>query len=397
MSIKEKPKREIDYSYLMTAGHLCCDLNQSMVPALLPFLVAQRGIDYTAAAGLVFASSSLSSLVQPLLGILSDRNQRPWLMAVGILTTGIGIASIGFIGSYWGIFAMIMLAGFGSALFHPEGGRMANCVAGDKKGRAISNFSVGGNIGYSIGPLIATAAVSAIGLSGTAFSLIPTSIMVTALFISQKKLKEMSDTAKLEAEKKVLELNQKDDWSAFIRLCLSIFTRSIISAGIQTFVPLYWVAVLMQSQKAGSLMVSIISLSSAVTSFLGGRLADKFGFRRVIRVAFALVFPLIVTLLVTKSVILATIIVILIVAANQTGHSPSIVLGQGYLPKRVGLASGMTIGLAVSMGGMCSPILGKIGDNYGLTTAIYVISGVALAGFFLTLLIKREVKEEAIL
>ena len=388
--MSKKIKSSRDYSYLLTAGHLCCDLNQSMVPALLPFLVAQRGIDYTAAAGLVFASSSLSSLVQPLLGILSDKNQRPWLMALGIMTTGIGIASIGFIGSYWGIFAMIMLAGFGSALFHPEGGRMANCVAGEKKGRAISNFSVGGNIGYSIGPLIATAAVTAVGLHGTAFTLIPTAIMVTILVLNQKRLKEISDNAKKETNKKATEFSQKDNWPAFIKLCLSIFTRSIVSSGIQTFVPLYWVAVLMQSQKAGSLMVSIISLSSAVTAFLGGRIADRFGYRKVIRIAFVFVCPLVLLLLTTKNVVLATIIVIVIVAANQTGHSPSIVLGQGYLPKRVGLASGMTIGLAVSMGGMCSPILGRIGDNYGLTTAIYVISAIALVGFFMTLLIERE-------
>ena len=374
----------------MTAGHLCCDLNQSMVPALLPFLVAQRGIDYTAAAGLVFASSSLSSLIQPLLGMLSDRNQRPWLMAVGILTTGIGIASIGFLSSYWGIFAMIMLAGFGSALFHPEGGRMANCVSGEQKGRAISNFSVGGNIGYSIGPLIATAAVSAVGLHGTAFALVPTAIMVTILLLMQKRLKQLSDTARQQAAIRVDELKQKDDWSGFVRLCLSIFTRSIISSGIQTFVPLYWVAVLMQSQKSGALMVSIISLASAVTAFFGGRLADRFGFRKVIRISCACVFPLILLFLFTKNIVIATAIVVLITAANQTGHSPSIVLGQGYLPTRVGLASGMTIGLAVSMGGMCSPLLGRVGDNYGLSTALYVVSAVAFVGFMMTLLIKKD-------
>jgi len=117
----------------MTIGHVCCDMNQSTVPALLPFLVTQRGIDYTAAAGLMFASSFLSSLIQPLLGMIADRKQMPWLMGVGILITGLGIASVGFLESYWSIFAVIMFAGFGSALFHPEGGQMANIVSGEKR------------------------------------------------------------------------------------------------------------------------------------------------------------------------------------------------------------------------------------------------------------------------
>lgn len=392
--IAKKPK---DYSLLMTAGHLCCDLNQSMVPALLPFLVAERGIDYTAAAGLIFASSSLSSLVQPLLGILSDRNQRPWLMAVGILTTGIGIASIGFLSSYWGIFAMIMLAGLGSAVFHPEGGRMASCVAGEKKGRAISNFSVGGNIGYSIGPLVATGAISVFGLSGTAVALVPTAIIVTILIVFYKKLKQMSDDAKLETAQRVGDFNQKDDWNGFFRLCLSIFTRSIVGNGIATFVPLYWVFVLMQSQEAGSLMVTFISIASAITAFLGGRLGDRFGYRKVIQTSYVFVFPLIVLLLLVKNVVFATIIVMLIIITNSAGHSPAIVLGQSYLPRRVGLASGMTIGLAVSMGGMCSPLLGRIGDNYGLTTTFYIVAGISVIGFLMTLLIKKESKKEEVL
>ena len=390
--VKKANEGTRDYSYLMTAGHLCCDLNQSMVPALLPFLVAQRGLSNEAAAGLVFASSSLSSLVQPLLGMISDKHPRPRLMAIGILTTGIGIASIGFLNSYWGIFAMIMIAGLGSAIFHPEGGRMASCVAGSKKGRAISNFTVGGNIGYAVGPLVATGAVSAFGLSGTVFSLIPTILMVIILQLFHRPLKELSDLAQVVTEEKKVLADQKDDWKSFIILCLPIFTRSIVSSGIHTFIPLYWMEVLGQSQEASSLMVTIIALASAVTAFIGGRLADRYGFRRIIRISFACVFPLVFAFLMTKNVIVASILVILIIAANQTGHSPSVVLGQGYLPGHMGLASGMTIGFAVSVGGMCSPLLGKIGDDHGLSAAMYVVAGVALIGFILTLFIKKDTR-----
>ena len=391
--MSEKSQANIAYSYLMMAGHIGCDLNQSMVPALLPFLVAQRGIDYTAAAGLMFASSSLSSLIQPLLGMLADRTQRPWLMGVGILLTGIGISSIGFIENYWGIFAVIMLAGFGSAMFHPEGGRMANCVAGDKKGQAMSNFTIGGNIGFIIGPIFVATAVARFGLKATAFALIPTAIVSGALFATQKKLKELSDVSRRETMAKAASAGQSDDWVAFFRLCVPIFMRSIMQSGIQTFIPLYWVSVLSQSQRSGSLMVTYISLAAAFATFFGGRLADRFGFQRVIRTGFGLVLPLATMLILTKNVMFATVIVVALVATNQMGHTPSVVLGQKYLPNHVGLASGVTIGLAVSVGGICSPLLGRVGDTYGLLYTLYILLGVAILGFAGTVLIKKPADE----
>ncbi|MCL2539414.1 MAG: MFS transporter, partial [Oscillospiraceae bacterium] len=138
-------------------------------------------------------------------------------------------------------------------------------------------------------------------------------------------------------------------------------------------------------------MVTVMALASATAALISGRLADAFGFRKVIRIAFALNCPLIILALITKNVWLATVIVVLLSAAMQFGHSPSVVLGQSYMPNRVGLASGVTLGLAVSMGGICSPLLGKIGDNYGLTTALYVVSGVALVGFIGTLFIREPI------
>jgi len=389
MNESRKSQPNLIYSYLMMAGHICCDMNQSMVPALLPFLVTLRGIDYASAAGLTFASSFLSSLIQPLLGMISDKKQRPWLMGAGILITGIGISAIGFIDNYWGIFAAVMFAGFGNAMFHPEGGRMANCVAGDKKGRAMSNFTVGGNIGFILGPIIAASVVTNIGLKGTAVILAPTLIIVAVLFAFQKKLKEISDVSRRETLEKTISTGQKDEWPAFYILCVSIFMRSIVQSGLQTFIPLYWVGVLMQTQQRGSLMVTIMALASAAAAFTGGRLADKYGFRRVIRIAFAAVVPLAVFLPSTNNVLIATAAAMILFGMNQVGHSPSVVLGQKYLSNRVGLASGITIGLAVSIGGICSPLLGMLGDAYGLTTVLYTISGVALTGFTGTLFIKK--------
>jgi FSR family fosmidomycin resistance protein-like MFS transporter len=343
----------------------------------------------------MFASRSLSSLMQPLLGMIADKRQMPWLMGVGILMTGLGVSAIGFINNYWGVFAAIMFAGFGSALFHPEGGRMANCVAGEHKGRSMSIFSAGGNLGYASGPIIIAFTVSHWGLKGTSVMLVPTAIIVTIVFSLQKKFAQMSAQNLREVREKAAVEGIKDDWGAFLRLCLSIFTRSIVQNGVSTFIPLYWIVVLMQTQQRGSLMVTLIALCSFIAAFTGGRLADRFGFRKVICISFATVAPLVILLLATNNVFIATVIVVPIAIMLPLGHSPSVVLGQSYLPNRLGLASGVTMGLAISMGGICSPVLGKIGDNFGLTTVLIVVAGVALAGFLSTLLIRKADKAKA--
>ena len=376
------------YSYLMMIGHMCCDMNQSTIPALLPFLIVQHGIDYSAAAGLTFAVSFLSSMIQPLLGILSDRKQMPWLMGLGILLTGLSIGSIGFLNSYWGIFLAGTISGLGSALFHPEGGRMANCVAGEKKGRSMSTFAAGGNVGFIIGPLVVTLTVPVWGLKGTTVVLLPTIIIAIIFFCIQKKFLQLSTMARHKTEEQLALHHQQDDWPSFFKLCLPIFTRSIAQNGLQTFIPLYWVAVLMQSQQRGSMMVTVIAISAATSAFVGGRIADRFGFRRLLRIAFALMAPLAILVLQFKNVGLATVMVILFAAVLQVVHGPSVVLGQKYLPNHLGLASGVTLGLAISMGGICSPLLGKIGDHYGLPTVLYVVAGVALVGFVGTLFLK---------
>ena len=377
------------YSYLMMCGHICCDMNQSSIPALLPFLVAHRGIDFAAAAGLTFATSFLSSMIQPLLGMIADRKQMPWLMGLGILMTGLGIASIGFIDTYWGIFVVSMFSGLGSAIFHPEGGRMANCVAGEKRGRDMSIFAAGGNLGFVIGPVVITLAVSAWGLRGTSVVLVPTLIVVSVFFGLQKKFMAISNAMKHEVQKREAEIGWQDDWPAFTKLCISIFSRSIVQNSLSTFIPLYWVSVLLRTQQQGSLMVTIMALTSTMAAFTGGRLADRFGFCRVIRAAFAMMIPLIILMLMTRNVWLATVLAALLAAMPHIAHGPSVVLGQKYLPHRVGLASGVTLGLAISVGGICSPLLGHLGDAFGLTTVFYVVAGVALVGLLGSLFIKE--------
>jgi FSR family fosmidomycin resistance protein-like MFS transporter len=377
------------HSYLLTLGHICTDINQGALPALLPFLVLHYGLSYASAATLVLACSIVSSVVQPLFGWLGDKLDHPWFMSVGILLAGLGVTLIGFVDNYLLMLAFASLTGLGVAVFHPEGGKLANYVAGSEKGRGIANFSVGGNIGFAIGPVIATFALAVFGMRGTALFLIPAVVAAVLLFSQTKAYREFG---RQEQERKQSEgqAEQYDDWVGFSKVTAVNMTRAIISTGLMVFIPLYWVAVLGQSHEFSALMLTVYSFSGAIATFFGGRIADKIGFRRTILLSCCCAAPLLVVFILTHNIVVATILVMLIALSMCASYSPIVALGQSYLPKRLGLASGISLGVVVSVGGMTSPLIGMVGDNFGLTASMWVIMAVAFVAIGAALLVVRH-------
>ena len=161
----------------LSAGHLFTDIAQGSIPALLPFLIARNHLSYAAASALVLAATISSSVIQPLFGHFSDRHSLPWLMPLGPGLGGLGVALVGIAPSYGLTFAAVVLSGVGVAAFHPEGSRFANYVSGARRASGMSLFSVGGNVGFALGPVVVTPLVLAFGLHGTLLVLIPTWIM----------------------------------------------------------------------------------------------------------------------------------------------------------------------------------------------------------------------------
>src|SRR5262249_49749163 len=153
------------------------DLNQGAMPAMLPFLVGEYHLSYQQAAGLVFAATVMSSVMQPLFGQYADRAAAAWLIPSGILLAGVGLSAVGLAHDYWLMGLVLMLSGLGVAAFHPEAARAMNAAAGPRKATSMSVFSIGGTAGFALGPLLATGLMLAFGVRGSLLLAAPAAAM----------------------------------------------------------------------------------------------------------------------------------------------------------------------------------------------------------------------------
>lgn len=386
MNVPHYSKKHV---FLLMTGHIVTDINQGALPAILPFLVINYDFSYAAAGGLVMACNSVSSVIQPLLGYISDRFANPIIMSIGILLAGLGIALVGVFDSYWPMFLSVIVSGFGVALFHPEGGRMVNCVAKVKKGEAMGIFSVGGSIGFAIGPLLVAILVPVFGMRGLLFFIVPPVLAALLFCFNQRDLKAFSDSEYHERTHKEASV-KKDNWRGFAILAAVLFGGSITSYALFAFVPLFLVGVLNQTESLSIVMLTIMAAMCAISAYTGGRLSDKFGFRRIIIIGCILYIPLSFFMAFTTSFFIAAAIVVLLGLVMKLYQSPSVSMGQQFLPNHVGLASGITLGLAVSVGGMAAPLLGWIGDNYGLRTVFLAIAALGIASATVAFFIPKK-------
>lgn len=364
---------------LLGAGHLCVDVCQGAVPALLPFLAAERGYSYAALGALVLFSTIGSSIVQPLFGALSDRFARPWLMPAGLALAGTGIALAGPAPSYGLTALAVVLSGLGVAAFHPEGAKFAGLASRERQGRGMSLFSVGGNAGFALGPLLTTPLVLLLGLPGTlALGLVP----LAAAVLVARALPRLRALEREVAARPVA--GGRDDWGAFGRLGGMIALRSGVYFGLQAFIPAYFVVELSTSEAAGNAALTLMLAAGAIGTLVGGGLVDRFGARAVLVGTQVGLLPLLLVLPLTGAAG-ATALLTLIGFTTIASFSITIVLGQAYLPSRVGLASGVTLGLAIGLGGVAATALGLVADAAGLEAVLWTIAALPVPALVLSL------------
>jgi len=354
---------------VLSAGHLFTDVAQGSIPALLPFLISRDHLNYASASALILAATISSSVIQPLFGHLSDRRSLPWLMPIGPVLGGVGVGLVGISPSYGLTFATVVVSGIGVAAFHPEGSRFANYVSGSRRSSGMSLFSVGGNIGFALGPVLVTPLVLIFGLAGTLLVIVPTSLMGIVLAHELPRLQSFRGDL---IDGRVTRGGEPDAWGPFTILGLVIALRSFVYFGFVTFIPLYYIHDLHSSKATGSVALSAMLIGGAVGTLVGGRLADRFGRRAVLRGSMLMLPPLTVGFLVCGPA-LAIVFAALAGAATVATFAVTIVMGQEYLPGRIGVASGVTIGLSIGLGGVGAPLLGLLADAHGLRAVFEVM------------------------
>jgi MFS transporter, FSR family, fosmidomycin resistance protein len=352
----------------IASAHVVDDIYQGVVPAMLPFLVAERHYSYAAVAGLVLAGTIFSSVAQPFFGWWADRRSRRWLVGTGVLTAGVGVALSGLTTAYLLTWLALAVSGLGVAAFHPEAARAARQAAGNST-RAMSVFAVGGNVGYALGPIIATPVLVAFGLRGTVLLVFPAAAMAIALLM---RLTSVLDGSPGRPRTRSMPSGE-DDWRSFSWLTSIVMSRSVLFFGITTFLALYFAHDLGANRSVAAAALTVFLVAGIVGTLLGGMLADRTSKLVSIRLGFALMLPALVGFLLTSNVALALVFVALAGLAAYLPFSVFVMLGQDYLPRRIGTASGVTVGLAVSAGGLITPLLGTLADHTDLRTALAVL------------------------
>ncbi len=381
-----KPKQGRGYSYLMMVAHLCDDLNQGALVAVIPFLVLHNGYSYAEVTALLLASNAASAIIQPLFGWLGDKKPRPWLMALGIFLAGIGMAGVGVLPNYPLIMASAMLSGIGVAMFHPEGGRLGNLTAGEQKGKGMSIFAVGGKLGFTFGPLVATAAITLWGLPGTLIFIIPSTLCAAVLLSQNKALLGFSNPDKGSSADNLY----KDNWVGFGFVMGAISCRSIMYYAFLSFIPLFLVYNLGQEEAFASSVISLFALVCAVGTIASGWAGQALGAKKLIIVSYACVAVEVIIFAFNGSLIIALILIALLALTCDISYPSAVAMGQSFVPHHLGMASGLSFGVMVCIGGLMTPVFGLIGDYFGLQVVMLCVTAIAILGIAITLFIPKN-------
>jgi MFS transporter, FSR family, fosmidomycin resistance protein len=372
---------------LLSSGHFATDFSNGALPALLPFLKDKFSLSYTAVGAVILASQASSSLIQPLFGLWSDRRGAMWLLPAGVAVAGVGIALAADAPSYWLVLLLVLISGLGSAAYHPEGSKFAGFVSGRKRASGMSWFSIGGNLGFGVGPIATTAVVVAFGLHGGLILAAPGLAAAFALLVGASYLRGFvpaSGTARAAAG--------RDDIAAMTLLLGVIALRSVAWFGLITFVTL-WEVSLGHSKSHGNHLLALMLFAGGVGTLALGPLADRFGPRTVLLASVLATGPLALVFILVGGVP-GTIALALVGTCVVGTFGVTMVMGQEYMPRHVGTASGLVIGLSVGLGGVAAVALGGLADATTLRTALFVAAAAPLVASVLAFMLPPARRRE---
>ena len=367
--------------------HCINDFGQGSLAALIPFFIANFGLNYYQSASIIFCNTIVASVAQPILGYVADRWRVPWFIPVGFSITLVSISAIALATSYEMILALSLLAGVGAALFHPEAALLVNRMQFNELGNAMGRFAVGGSAGFALGPLLA----GGVYVFGGQFLWLFTAIALIGVLLYVYAFTGSAATDVIGESKSSAKSTNTgaNDWVSFGKLFFVIASRSILFSVLSIFIPILYITVINGEASASSLALTMYFAMGAVLTYMGGALSDKLGFLKTVRLGNLIFLPSVLVFIFVPNIwgFFGAMIPMAFGVFSQYG--PITVLGQKYLAKNAGFASGITLGLGITLGGLVAPYVGHLADIYDVQTALMTLIPVGLMGLFMSFWLKE--------
>ncbi|WP_159881009.1 MFS transporter [Paenibacillus puerhi] len=369
--------------------HLFNDTIQSIIPAILPILKDTMKLNYAQSGIIVFTLNMTASVMQPLVGMYSDRKPRPYMLPIGMCFTFVGVLGLALAPNYWFVLLSVLLVGIGSAIFHPEGSRVAYMAGGSRRGLAQSIFQVGGNSGQSLASVMTALVFAPLGQLGAIwFTAVAAIAIAVQLFISRWYSGYMAANPPTPRKSgtRAIDPNRKRQLRfAVYLLIFLVFARSWYHAGITIYFPFELMEKFGMTLEHAQVYIFLFAAAGAVGTFMGGPLSDRFGRRNIIFFSMLGSAPLAMVLPYANE---AWSYVILLINGFiiLSSFSVTVVYAQELIPGKIGTVSGLITGLAFGLGALGAVALGSLADTFHLQTVMGWVSFLPLIGlltFFL--------------
>jgi len=366
----------------ISLAHLLNDWYMNLIQTLLPFLVA-AGMGVGRGAFLISAFTTTSSILQPVFGYLVDRKNQRWMVYVGTLWMAVLLSMLGVTDNYALLFTLALLSGLGTAAFHPQASAMIGTVSGNKRGLFQAVFTASGNVGWALTPLMAVPVITTYGLTATPVFVVPGVLVAALLWFSAPKNRK-GQTSQAVPMRPLLRAN----WRELLKIVLIVSSRSVTYFGFIAFLPLYLQErgiTLMHSSRLLFLML----FTGAMGGVLGGHLSDKFGRKVVIVVSLLLAAPL-CHLAIQADGAARDVLLGLAGISLMASFSVTVVLAQEVISKNAAMASGLTLGFGIGIGGLGVGAVGQIIESHGLGFAMHLLAWFPVVAGLLGVSLKRR-------
>ncbi|HSB25657.1 MAG TPA: MFS transporter [Burkholderiaceae bacterium] len=376
----------------VSASHLINDMMQSLILAIYPLLQGRFSLTFAQIGMITLTYQLTASLFQPVVGLVTDRRPRPYLLPLGMTSTLCGLLLLAYAPSYAAVLFAAAMVGLGSAVFHPESSRVARLASGGRHGFAQSIFQVGGNTGSAVGPLVAAAVIVPYGQHSVAWFGLPALLgIVLLLQVSRWHAQHPSTAPRRSAAPAIATpYPTRVVIGAIAVLLLLIFSKYFYVAGISTFYTFYLIEKFGLSVRSAQVHLFVFLFASALGTLVGGPLGDRIGRKPVIWVSILGVAPF-ALLLPHADLFWTTALTIVIGLVLSSAFSAIVVYAQELIPGKVGMVSGLFFGFAFGMGGLGAAVLGVLADHTSIEYVYQTIAYLPLLGVVAALLPRHAI------